>query len=115
MSGGHFDYRQSSIRDIADEVEKIVAKNGKPKTPRELKKESWYGRDSDWYERYPEDLCHYKYSDEVIDRMKYGIRQLRLAYIYAQRIDWLLSGDDGEESFVYRLKEEINNMPYDGE
>jgi len=33
---------------------------------------------------------------------------LRKAAIYAQRIDWLLSGDDGEESFLERLKEELD-------
>ena len=30
------------------------------------------------------------------------------AQIYIQRIDYLLSGDDGEESFLQRLKKELN-------
>lgn len=30
--------------------------------------------------------------------------------IYTQRIDWLLSGDDGEESFHSRLKEELDKL-----
>ena len=33
-----------------------------------------------------------------------------MAAIYAQRIDWLLSGDDGEESFKRRLKEELDEL-----
>ena len=32
---------------------------------------------------------------------------LRRAEIYAQRVDYLISGDDGEESFHSRLKEEL--------
>jgi len=32
---------------------------------------------------------------------------LKKAKIYAQRVDYLLSGDDGEESFLRRLKEEL--------
>lgn len=35
---------------------------------------------------------------------------MRLAYIYAQRIDWLLSGDDGEDDLQERLKEELAEL-----
>ena len=38
---------------------------------------------------------------------------LKQAEIYAQRIDWLLSGDDGEESFHERLKEELEELKND--
>ena len=30
-----------------------------------------------------------------------------MAYIYAKRIDWMLSGDDNEESLAKRLHEEL--------
>jgi hypothetical protein len=33
-----------------------------------------------------------------------------MAAIYVQRIDWLMSGDDGEESFMRRLKEELDEL-----
>jgi hypothetical protein len=33
-----------------------------------------------------------------------------MAEIYAQRIDWLLSGDDGEDSFRKRLKEDLERL-----
>ena len=42
--------------------------------------------------------------------MKKGLIALKVAAIYAQRIDWLLSGDDGEESFKRRLKEELDAL-----
>lgn len=83
-------------------------KNGVEKTPEELKDESW--RDPEWYEKYPEDKFHYKYSDEVIVKMKEAVKALHIAQEYAQRIDWLLSGDDGEESFLSRLEENLKKI-----
>jgi hypothetical protein len=106
MSGGTFDYNQRRIRYIADHVEQEISRSGKPKTPRELKEEGWH-RDKEWYEKYPEDLNHFKYPDEVIAEFKHGYEILRIAEIYAQRIDWLLAGDDGQESFLERLKEDM--------
>ena len=38
------------------------------------------------------------------------MRIQRIAGIYAQRIDWLLSGDDGEDSFHERLKFDIEQF-----
>jgi hypothetical protein len=108
MSGGAFDYNQYKIGYIVDQIEETVIKNGVEKTPEDLKEEGW--RDPDWYKKYPEDLFHYKYPDEVIEKMKEGIEVLKRAQIYAQRIDWLLSGDDGEESFLRRLEEDLNEL-----
>jgi hypothetical protein len=93
---------------MVDQIEEVVVKNGVEKTPEDLKEEGW--RDPDWYKKYPEDLFHYKYPDEVIEKMKEGIEVLKRAQIYAQRIDWLLSGDDGEESFLRRLEEDLNEL-----
>jgi hypothetical protein len=111
MSGGHFNYDQYKIGYIADEIEQIIRTSGKPKTKEELKEESW--RDPEWYDKYPEDLYHYKYPDEVIQKFKEGLRIIRLAEIYAHRIDWLISGDDGEETFLKRLEGDINRLEED--
>jgi hypothetical protein len=108
MSGGAFNYDQYKIGYIVDEIEEVVVKNGVEKTPEQLKEEGW--RDPDWYKKYPEDLFHYKYPDEVIEKMREGIEILKRAQIYAHRIDWLLSGDDGEESFLKRLEEDLNEL-----
>jgi len=108
MSGGRFSYDQYKIGYIADAIEHEIEKSGRPKTKEELKEESW--RDPDWYRRYPEELNHYKYSDEVIEKFKEGVEILRKAQIYAHRIDYLLSADDGEESFIERLQEELNKL-----
>jgi hypothetical protein len=108
MSGGAFEYNQYKIGYIADQIEEVIVKNGVEKTPEELKDESW--RDPEWYEKYPEDKFHYKYPDEVIEKMKEAVKALKIAQEYAQRVDWLLSGDDGEESFLRRLDENLKKI-----
>ena len=76
MSGGHFDYHQYRIREIAESVEDIIQ--------------------------------NYEYPPEVLEKIKEGLDVLKKAEIYAQRIDWLVSGDDGPEAFLERLKEDLN-------
>jgi hypothetical protein len=80
MSGGHFNYDQFRINDIADSIKEYIKDN------------------------------KYEYSKETIQEFMNGIRTLNVARIYAQRIDWLLSGDDGEDSFHKRLVEEIDAL-----
>jgi hypothetical protein len=109
MSGGAFDYKQYNIGMIADEVEQIIVNSGRPKTQEELRDESW-GRDAAWYEKYPEDRNRYAYPDDIIEEFKRGLHVLRQAQIYAQRIDWLVSGDDGEDSFRERLQQELDAL-----
>jgi len=108
MSGGHWQYIQYRFTDIAEDIDELIEKNGKPKTKEELKEESWY--DPDWYEKYPEDLNHYEYSDQVIEQFKKASNAIKIAQIYTQRMDWLLSGDDGEESFLKRIKEDLEKL-----
>jgi len=109
MSGGAFEYKQYNISQIADEIEQFIRDNGRPKTAQELRDESW-GRDASWYEKYPEYLNYHAYPDDIIEEFKRGLHIMRQAYIYAQRIDWLLSGDDGEDSFRSRLQAELNAL-----
>ena len=107
MSGGAFDYNQYKIGYIADQIEEVIVKNGVKKTPEEIK-DDWHN--DEWYEKYPEDLFNYKYPDEVIEKMKEAVKALKIAQEYAQRVDWLLSGDDGEESFLSRLEENLKKI-----
>jgi len=46
--------------------------------------------------------------EEVKEEFRKALKALHIAACYAQRIDWFLSGDDGEDSFLKRLKEELN-------
>ena len=104
MSGGHFEYNQYGIRDIWEEIQNILDKQG-----RRLPEDELYGS-KDYYSEYPEEELYPTYSPEVQGVFIDAINLLKRAEIYAQRIDWFLSGDDGEESFLKRLKEELDEL-----
>jgi hypothetical protein len=108
MSGGHWQYIQYRFTDVSDDIDELIEKNGKPKSEKELKEESWY--DPDWYEKYPEDLNHHEYPLEVIEEFKKASQAIKIAQVYIQRMDWLLSGDDGEEAFLRRIKEDLEGL-----
>lgn len=77
MSGGHFDYEQYRIERVADEIKKIID-------------------DRDWYQ----------YSEETRERLRDAHDACRVAAMLVQRVDWLVSDDDSEESFHRRLVED---------
>lgn len=101
MSGGKFDYTQYHITTIADTIESELEKQGK-----EIPKSELYGTE-EYYQRFPEEKLYPTHSTEVQKEFRKAIKILRKAAIYAQRIDWYLSDDDGEESFLRRLKQEL--------
>ena len=85
MSGGHFNYNQYKVEQIADQVEQLIIDDDKlPMTER--------------------------YAPETINEFRNGLHYLRMAAIYAQRIDWLVSCDDGEDSFHRRLESDIRGL-----
>ena len=92
MSGGHFNYNQHRIDDIANDLEEIIKHNGSEELDE-------YG-----------DRVHRNYNPETIKEFHKAMKILKLAYIYTQRIDWLLSGDDGEETFHERLKDNLEKL-----
>ena len=77
MSGGHFDYLQYRIDDAANEIER---------------KQTWSGED---------------FTPETLEKFKQAAFTLRAAAIMLQRVDWFLSGDDGEDSFNKRWDEDL--------
>jgi len=107
MSGGHFDYKQYVFREFADEVERELAKQGRDKDI-----ESLWGSD-DYYKAYPQDLQYPTYSEDIQKRFREAIAIFKIAEIYATRIDWFLSGDDGEETFMERLLEDLKDVKTD--
>ncbi len=98
MSGGHFSYDQYKIGYIADAIDNLILKNGKPK-----RKEDIYSWDDS-------DTTYYEYPPEVIEKFKEAVITLRIAECYAHRIDWLVSSDDSEDSFLRRLKEDLKEV-----
>ena len=92
MSGGHFDYAQYKIGEIADQVEQLIRNE-------ESTEVNTYG-----------DPVKKNWSKDTLDAFVEAVFLLRLAEIYAQRIDWLVSGDDSEESFKKRLGKELHEI-----
>ncbi len=107
MSGGHWEYLQYRFTDVADDIRKLIDQNGKEKTQDELK---YSYVSEEWLEKYPGDRFHYKYSDEMLEKFREGLKHIEIAQIYMQRLDWLLSGDDGDESFMSRLDEDLKKL-----
>lgn len=104
MSGGAFDYNQTRIRNIYESIQEELDNQGKQKSKEDL----WMQRE--FYEKYPEERFNHTYREDVQQIFRDGIEALKRAYVYAQRIDWYLSGDDGEDSLVKRLKEELEEL-----
>ena len=50
------------------------------------------------------------WSQETLDKFKEAVVALRRAEIMAQRVDWLLSGDDSEETFHVRWDEDLREI-----
>jgi RNA-binding protein YhbY len=97
MSGGHFDYQQYRIGDIADAIQELIDTNNDETL-------------DEWG-----DTVGRGYNDVTIQHFCVAVDLLRRAQVYAHRIDWLVSGDDGEESFHERLAEEIKDELEDEE
>ena len=168
MSGGHFDYKQWYINDIADEIESIISKETGPRPLAKKVKEQYaycqyddksselvsfpsaniewehlrykmrkdiaevsdieqtgakksfkavsiYGEkyvvcedeEEHYFDESGEEVFYRDFKPESLVRFREAVGQLRRAAIFAQRIDWLLSGDDGEDSFLRRLEKEL--------
>ena len=79
MSGGEFDYIQFRFSNVAHEIRK-------------------------WIEKYGG--C---YSEATVQKLEETAAQLELAGKMLHRVDWFISGDDGEESFHERWKTELQS------
>lgn len=86
MSGGHFDYAQYKLNEIIESIENTIKNN-------KIEDEWGYS---------------YGFSDKTLNEFKKSLSIIKKAEIYIQRIDWLLSDDDGEETFHDRLKKDLD-------
>jgi hypothetical protein len=91
MSGGHFEYNQYRISDIEMQIEELIKSNDDQSL-------------NEWGDKRGRE-----YSPEIIEKFKEAVIVLKKARNMAQRIDWLVSGDDGPESFLRRWKEEVGD------
>lgn len=113
MSGGTFEYAQYRIADIYTEIEDKIY--GHPLDEWEVNsylEDHWL---EDEEKEYVKTHHHHMpnasgYSKETIREFKKAVRLLKEAEVYAQRIDWLLSGDDSEDTFHRRLKQDLEKL-----
>lgn len=105
MSGGHWDNQQWHIDNIADGIEQEVITSGKP-----IPRSRWGYYERQEYEETHKQPMNYAYPEPTLRRMEEAVYALKRASIYAQRTDYLLSGDDGEESFEERLSKELAEL-----
>lgn len=59
------------------------------------------------------EIIYRDYLPETIQELKTAVKLLKKASIYANRIDWLFSGDDSEDTFHKRLKIELSKLEED--
>lgn len=113
MSGGHFDYNYYHFDYIADDIDEYI--NGHELDDDDVERYIIDHELDDSEKEYIRNHKHtipnrYAYKDEVVEKMKEGLAAIRKAYIYAKRIDYLLSGDDGENSFLNRLQKDLYKL-----
>lgn len=163
MSGGRFEYKQYTMEDIADCIEREIRKAKLPKPPLvqvesvsilkskgpghwasvyagyETYKEAVDGykrfnnlydfveervskdgkrisvfkshdgeiheiRETKW-EEYEDGEYYPNYSEETLQIFKETVQELRKTAFLVQRIDWLLCGDDSEDTFLQEIME----------
>ena len=83
MSGGHFEYNNYILDRIADDIEVIVDNNDV---------ENDYGYKTD-------------YPPEIIEIFRLATMDLRRLSKNVHHIDYLISGDYGEDTFMRKMKE----------
>ena len=106
MSGGYFDYKEWHIKNMIEEIERIMRDNNMPKRKEDL--EPWdYDETGQIKEK---NKYYYEYSPETISVFKKAVNALKMAYAYAHRIDYLLEGDDDEDSFHKSLKKDLQKI-----
>lgn len=104
MSGGTFDYKQYSLREIWQSIQLRLRRQGKERPASDL----IYG--ADHYKEYPHEKYYESYSKDVQAVFQEGIQALKIAKIYAHRIDWFLAGDDDEDSLIEQLAEDLKKV-----
>lgn len=101
--------KKNGIKVIEDDGNKIIfEENGKTRYTYAVQYEEYPDEyDENGFKVYP---YYPDYTEDTLQELRNGVEILRKGRIYAQRIDWLLSGDDGEESFHRRLKDELEML-----
>jgi hypothetical protein len=93
MSGGSLDYAYFRLQTLAEDIQEKIDSNHK-------KDEFGYSDD---------------HSEETICRMKKTVELLIQTSKLSKEVEWLLSGDTGEDTFMERFDKIINPNPAEPE
>lgn len=88
MSGGHFNYKQHVFRDIANDIQELIDKNNVT----------------------DEFGFTYNYSKDILQKFSETIKVLHIVEEMVHRVDWLVSGDDGEKTFRELWSKKITEL-----
>lgn len=89
MSGGYFDYKQYELGYIEDVLKDLIEQN-----------------DDETLDEFG-DKRGRGYSEAVMDEFRTTLTLLKIVRACVHRIDWLVSGDDDEKTFLKRLDEDL--------
>lgn len=92
MSGGYFDYKQYEIGYVENVLDDLIEHN-----------------DDETLDVFG-DKRGRGYSEAVMTEFRETLYLLKAARTRVHRIDWLVSGDDSEETFLERLKEDLKEF-----
>ena len=80
MSGGNLDYFYSRFEEPLEKISKEIK----------------WGKN--------------KWSPEVLLEFQNALKYLKIAQVYSHDVEWLLSGDYGDDSFLESIKEELEEL-----
>lgn len=92
MSGGHFNdcgYDYHKVYQFADELEMEISNNGRQRNEDRTYGEEWYPN----------------HDPEVIEYLKEQVPKMRKIAEIMRHIDYLYSGDHGDDTFMERVRE----------
>lgn len=89
MSGGRYSIKPYMFDEIIEDIDYAIKDSDEHK-----------GQETSFLD------FHYDISDEAKEELLKGKEIIKLAKIYINRIDYLLDGDDGNDDFIRRIKED---------
>jgi hypothetical protein len=88
MSGGHFNYNEYRLIEMAESIDALLEQS-----PHKMNE---YG-----------DGLQYDYNQKTLEEFRKTANMLREAYKRLKRIDYLVSGDDSEYDFNYFINSNV--------
>lgn len=92
MSGGTFEHQEHHMRDIAEEIERVISTN-----------------DSKEIGEFGSTIGH-NFPEKVLSKLKITRDTILKAYEMAHAVDYLLAGDTGEESFLEQWERRVEEI-----